>query len=339
MTATAPDGEIHASLSGVTRVYPGAAGHRPVHALGPVDLGLRRGEFFAVVGPSGCGKSTLLEVLAGLQPTTAGTVTFEGQPVAGEVPDGIGVVFQEDASFPWLTVWDNAAFGLRRAAQGIVEVAWTVHRPLPVDQLLHSAATALSLDASTRDNILFGMIRSYLFDRLHTFAWPAPVPSADWINAVFHTTWNDLVDAMDRIQTLQRLEGHPGLLKAAKVVERTYNILKGVTTHRRNRYIDPSLLKEAPERALWDLYNSNKDSVGVGRLIDEKAYDKATLLFGDVFFTPLHQFFDQVLVNVDDEPLRQNRLALMRAINTLYTERIADLSHMTVPPSSPKQKE
>ena len=56
-----------------------------------------RGEFFAVVGPSGCGKSTLLEVLAGLQVPTQGSVTFEGQPVAGEVPDGVGVVFQEDA--------------------------------------------------------------------------------------------------------------------------------------------------------------------------------------------------------------------------------------------------
>jgi NitT/TauT family transport system ATP-binding protein len=106
----------------VTRVYPGAAGHHPVHALGPVDLDLRRGEFFAVVGPSGCGKSTLLEVLAGLQPATTGTVIFESRPVAGEVPDGIGVVFQEDASFPWLTVWDNAAFGLRRSGAPDAEV-------------------------------------------------------------------------------------------------------------------------------------------------------------------------------------------------------------------------
>src|SRR5436189_6460209 len=98
---TARDEDIHASLSGVTRVYPGAAGTKPVHALGPVDLELRRGEFFAVVGPSGCGKSTLLEVLAGLQPATAGSVTFERRLVRGEVPDGLGVVFQEDASFPW----------------------------------------------------------------------------------------------------------------------------------------------------------------------------------------------------------------------------------------------
>jgi NitT/TauT family transport system ATP-binding protein len=122
MTTADPDQQIHASLKGVTRIYPGSAGQQPVHALGPIDLELRTGEFFGVVGPSGCGKSTLLEVLAGLQQPTAGTVTFEGRPVMGEVPDGIGVVFQEDASFPWLTVWDNAAFGLRRNGVADAEV-------------------------------------------------------------------------------------------------------------------------------------------------------------------------------------------------------------------------
>jgi NitT/TauT family transport system ATP-binding protein len=122
MTDALPSDKVHAHLSGVTRVYPGAAGHPPVHALGPVDLALNRGEFFAVVGPSGCGKSTLLEVMAGLQQPTAGTVTFEGRAVTGEVPDGVGVVFQEDASFPWLTVWDNTAFGLRRNGAPEAEV-------------------------------------------------------------------------------------------------------------------------------------------------------------------------------------------------------------------------
>lgn len=114
----AAEARIHASLRGVTRVYGGAAG---VHALGPIDLDLARGEFFAVVGPSGCGKSTLLDVLAGLSPPTEGRILFEGQEVHGEVPDGIGVVFQEDASFPWLTVRDNIAFGLRRAGVDAAE--------------------------------------------------------------------------------------------------------------------------------------------------------------------------------------------------------------------------
>jgi NitT/TauT family transport system ATP-binding protein len=110
----------HASLRGVTRVYPGASA---VHALGPIDLDIARGEFFAVVGPSGCGKSTLLDVLAGLSAPSAGTISFEDKPVAGQVPDGIGVVFQEDASFPWLTVRDNVAFGLRRAGVDKAEIA------------------------------------------------------------------------------------------------------------------------------------------------------------------------------------------------------------------------
>ena len=112
----------HAELRGVSRIFPARDGHREVHALGPVDFQLARGEFFAVVGPSGCGKSTLLELVAGLQPATAGAVMFEGRAVSGQPPEGIGVVFQEDASFPWLTVWDNVAFGLRRAGMNAAEV-------------------------------------------------------------------------------------------------------------------------------------------------------------------------------------------------------------------------
>lgn len=107
---------VHVSLRGVTKIFRGAGGASPVHALGPVDLDLLRGEFFAVVGPSGCGKSTLLEVLAGLSEVTEGTVRFEGKPIHGEIMDGVGVVFQEDACFPWMTVYDNIAFGLRQTS-------------------------------------------------------------------------------------------------------------------------------------------------------------------------------------------------------------------------------
>jgi NitT/TauT family transport system ATP-binding protein len=113
--------EVHARLSGVTRVYTLPSGER-LHALGPVDLDLRHGEFFSVVGPSGCGKSTLLDVLAGLAQPSQGYGEFEGKRVT-DVPDGVGVVFQEDASFAWLTVRDNIAFGLRRAGIAAAEIA------------------------------------------------------------------------------------------------------------------------------------------------------------------------------------------------------------------------
>ena len=109
-----PSSEFQISLRGVTKVFPGRDGHSDVHALGPIDLDIARGAFFTVVGPSGCGKSTLLDLLAGLSRATSGRVTFEGRELAGRVPDGLGVVFQEDASYPWLNVRDNVAFGLRR---------------------------------------------------------------------------------------------------------------------------------------------------------------------------------------------------------------------------------
>lgn len=100
----------HVTMRAVVRRYEGPP---LVHALGPIDLDLARGEFFSVVGPSGCGKSTLLDVLCGLASPTSGTVSFEGKELRGEVPDGIGVVFQEDSSLPWLNVRKNIAFGLR----------------------------------------------------------------------------------------------------------------------------------------------------------------------------------------------------------------------------------
>lgn len=93
----------------------------PLHAAGPIDLDIRKGEFFAVVGPSGCGKSTLLELIAGLTPATEGAIEFEGTPVKGDAPDGIGVVFQEDASLAWLDVRRNVAFGLRRSPLSAAE--------------------------------------------------------------------------------------------------------------------------------------------------------------------------------------------------------------------------
>jgi NitT/TauT family transport system ATP-binding protein len=116
---------ISVSLSQVTRVYGGA-----MHALAPIDLALRQNEFFAVVGPSGCGKSTLLDILAGLNKPTSGEILFEGKPVAGQVPDGVGVVFQEDATFPWLTVASNIGFGLRRQGMPAAQVAQRVDRAI-----------------------------------------------------------------------------------------------------------------------------------------------------------------------------------------------------------------
>jgi NitT/TauT family transport system ATP-binding protein len=108
--------DLHVSLTNVSKVFQRHGAEGAVHALGPIDLDLRAGEFFAVVGPSGCGKSSLLELIAGISQPSEGKVAFEGKPIGGRVPDGIGVVFQEDACFAWLDVANNIAVGLRKTS-------------------------------------------------------------------------------------------------------------------------------------------------------------------------------------------------------------------------------
>jgi NitT/TauT family transport system ATP-binding protein len=80
-----------------------------------ISLRVAKGELVAIVGPSGCGKSTLLRCIAGLLHPASGTVTLNGAAVR-EVPEGLGVVFQDYSRslYPWLTVLDNVALPLRR---------------------------------------------------------------------------------------------------------------------------------------------------------------------------------------------------------------------------------
>src|ERR1051326_2043364 len=88
--------------------YPSKEG--PVLALDAIDLAFSAGDFVCIVGPSGCGKTTLLQTLAGFIPPTSGSVTLAGQKILGPGADR-GVVFQQPALFPWMSVAQNAEFG------------------------------------------------------------------------------------------------------------------------------------------------------------------------------------------------------------------------------------
>jgi NitT/TauT family transport system ATP-binding protein len=84
---------------------------RTIVALRDFTLELAGGEFVCLLGPSGCGKSTFLNIVAGFVPATSGHLLLDGQPITKPGPDR-GVVFQEHALFPWLSVQDNIGFGL-----------------------------------------------------------------------------------------------------------------------------------------------------------------------------------------------------------------------------------
>src|SRR5262245_2452210 len=83
-------------------------------AIDNVSLTVAPGEFLGVIGPSGCGKSTLFNIIGGLVDGYDGRVTVAGETVAGPHPS-IGMVFQEESTFPWRTVIDNVASPLELA--------------------------------------------------------------------------------------------------------------------------------------------------------------------------------------------------------------------------------
>jgi ABC-type taurine transport system ATPase subunit len=100
--------EPFVKFSELTVEYPSKDG--PVHALDAINLAFEAGDFICIVGPSGCGKTTLMQTLAGFIAPTSGRVTLNGESVAGPGPDR-GVVFQQPALFPWMSVLHNAEFG------------------------------------------------------------------------------------------------------------------------------------------------------------------------------------------------------------------------------------
>lgn len=97
------------SLAGVSKTFVTNDGS--VRALDPITLSVRRNEFVSIIGPSGCGKSTLFGIIGGLLTDYDGSVLLDGRRVRGPQPE-IGMVFQEESTFPWRTTLQNIAFPL-----------------------------------------------------------------------------------------------------------------------------------------------------------------------------------------------------------------------------------
>jgi ABC-type nitrate/sulfonate/bicarbonate transport system ATPase subunit len=107
-----PEGSgAHVAIRGVTKRFVVDEGE--VEALGRIDLRIPRGQFVCLIGASGCGKSTMLRIIAGFEEPTTGEVLVEDAPIAGPGSDR-GMVFQDYALFPWMTVRQNIGFGPRQ---------------------------------------------------------------------------------------------------------------------------------------------------------------------------------------------------------------------------------
>ena len=117
-----------------------------VVALNGANFDIHENEFVCVVGPSGCGKSTLLNIIGGLEEPTEGRVLVDGQEVTGPGPDR-GIVFQQYALFPWLTVLENVKFGLKlqgKSDKEAEEIALKYIKLVELQDFVHSYPKELS---------------------------------------------------------------------------------------------------------------------------------------------------------------------------------------------------
>ena len=135
---------IKVKIDNVEKIYEGRKGR--MVALNGVSLDIKENEFICVVGPSGCGKSTLLNIIAGLLDATSGAVYVDGKKVEGTGTER-GVVFQQYALFPWLTVIKNVMFGLKLKGMSDAEareVAMKYIRMVDLEEFVDSYPKELS---------------------------------------------------------------------------------------------------------------------------------------------------------------------------------------------------
>jgi putative spermidine/putrescine transport system ATP-binding protein len=124
-------------LDGVTRRFAGAGGHA-FAALNELSMTIKRGEFIALLGPSGCGKSTALNCIAGLMPLSGGSIWLDKTRIDTLPPEkrGFGMVFQNYALFPHMTIAKNVGFGLRMRGVSADETATRVAKAMQLVQLV-----------------------------------------------------------------------------------------------------------------------------------------------------------------------------------------------------------
>ncbi len=130
--ASQPHAAVKLQIRSVTKEFDTRKGI--LRALDHVNFNIYENEFITVVGPSGCGKSTLLNIIAGLDTPTEGQVLLDGMPIVAPGPDR-GVVFQQYALFPWLTVEKNVEFGLKLQGKSPQEAQEIAHKYIKMVEL------------------------------------------------------------------------------------------------------------------------------------------------------------------------------------------------------------
>ena len=226
-------------------------------------------------------------------------------------------------------------YALRRQAQAALRIIEDSGRHLNVVSIINKALELLPAP-HCRAKESTPRLLEFLRDRLFQMALDRDAPD-DLIKAVLAVGFDDMVDFWMRLDALRRLSQQdiwPALVEA---VERTFNISK---TAPAEGAVNTDLFSEPMERELWSLFIAHRDRIE--QVEKERKYTEASEQYCEALARPLHEFFEKVFVNVEDEKIRNNRLTLLREINRLYSDRIADLSQIVTgvhtAPGRPEKK-
>lgn len=219
-------------------------------------------------------------------------------------------------------------YALRRAGGILVKLVRAFGIPFLLSDLIRDSHKTFKVKLDLSAEEVTRKLADFLKDRV---AFEVQVRAGtrpfEILQGVMKSSFDDLADVFSRFEALAGLfSKQPKVFfKTSKVVERTSNILKG--TKEAISSVDPALLQEPLEKKLYGLLMDGKPALRAS--LERKDYEALTRLYGETFFDTVHDFFDHVMVNVEDASVRRNRQALMKQINVLYTEKVADLSLLT----------
>lgn len=219
-------------------------------------------------------------------------------------------------------------YALRRAGGVLIKLIRSFSFAFPVSELMKKSYEKYKVKLDLSYEEVQKKLGDFLKDRVaFELQLKHGTRPHEILQGVMKSTFENLADVFQRFEILADLSAtDPKIFfKTSKVVERTSNILKGAKEA--IPQIDPALFQENLEKKLYEILRQEESKLK--QSVEKKDYEKVTRLYGETFYDPLHDFFNGVMVNVEDAPVRRNRQALMKQINVLYTDKVADLSVLT----------
>lgn len=225
-------------------------------------------------------------------------------------------------------------YGLRRSATAIFKVLLDKKIDLSLDKLLNLSSALLDKvikepSGSKSAGAVQGRLKVFLKDRFKALLVDRGTRE-DVVEAAMASDFECPCRTFRKALAITDLLGQAAFPKAWKVVERTSNILKS-DKEILSEKIEPSLFTEELERRVYENFQSSREAILKAAASGD--FMLATSLYAEAFFDTLSEFFEKVFVNAEDLSVRRNRLALLRAVKDLYTDKIADISKIRLMPA------